>query len=120
FQFYEDRVRELLLLPYARRFLTMGGIIWRIALHYGPDHLFSAALSGPSTDAYVHGNIQRNGTHIDDAVFPQDIQLLLGVAADNSSLWPPLDIFDRYQKWTGEWTALWETWFMDRVSMIHN
>ncbi|KAG1863253.1 hypothetical protein DFJ58DRAFT_912422 [Suillus subalutaceus] len=119
-QIYEDRVRELLLRPYARRFLTMGGIIWRIALHYGPDHLFAAALSGPSTDAYVHGNVERNGTHVDDAVFPQDIQLLLGVAVDMSSLWPPLDIFHRYQKWNGEWTPQWETWFMTRIALIHN
>jgi len=119
-QIYEDRVQELLLRLYARRFLTMGGIIWHITLHYGPDHLFSAALSGPSTDAYVHDNVERNGTHVDDAVFPQDIPLLLGVAVDMSSLWPPLDIFNRYQKWNGEWTLQWETWFMRCIAMIHN
>ncbi|KAG1721832.1 hypothetical protein EDB19DRAFT_1588102, partial [Suillus lakei] len=117
FQEYSARVRALLLLPYARRFLTMGGLIWRIALYYGP-HLFSSALSGPSSDAYIHNAADRMGEDMDDMVTEDDIALLLGTTTDNHSLWPPSDVWDRYQKWTGEWSDHWEKWFQNRISAI--
>ncbi|KAG1842544.1 hypothetical protein F4604DRAFT_1508933, partial [Suillus subluteus] len=114
---YNARVRDLLLLPYARRFLTMGGLIWRIALYYGP-HLFTNALLGPSSDAYIHNATDRMGLDMDDMVTEDDIALLLGTTTDKHSLWPPLDVWGRYQQWTGEWSEYWETWFQKRVSAI--
>lgn len=115
FQEYDVRVRAMLRLPFARRFLTMGGIAWRIALHYGPESLFAAALSGPSTDAYVHGRVDRIGRDIDDTVTADDIALLLGTATGGGSLWPPVDIFEKYEKWQGEWSHEWEAWFQKRL-----
>ncbi|KAG1848235.1 hypothetical protein F4604DRAFT_1687775 [Suillus subluteus] len=119
FREYETRVRAMLDLPFARRFLSMGGIAWRIALHYGPESLFAAALSGPSTDAYLHGHASRIGGDIDDVVTNDDIALLLGTAGC-SSLWPPPDVFEKYQKWQGEWSHEWEAWFQKRLRGIQN
>ncbi|KAG1717613.1 uncharacterized protein EDB91DRAFT_1259493 [Suillus paluster] len=119
-QQYEHRVRALLQLPYARRLLSMGGILWRIALHYGPASLISAALSGPSTDACMHLRADRVGSDIDDTVTPDAIALLLGTTRTGHSLWPPVDIFDRYQFWQGEWSPKWEEWFNGRIAGIHH
>lgn len=116
---YHTRVRAMLNLPFARRFLSMGGILWRIALHYGPKSLFAAALSGPSTDAYVHGHVNRIGGEIDDMVTDADIALLLGTT-EGFSLWPPADIFERYEKWQGEWSHEWEAWFQKRLQGIQS
>lgn len=117
---YEDRVESFLRLPFARRVFTKGGLLWRLAVHYGPDDLFSSALSGPSTDASIHRNVDCNGTDIDDAMTEDHINLLIGLTSDNHSLWPPLKFFQIYQLWEGEWSPTWETWFMERIAAIHN
>ncbi|KAG1724045.1 uncharacterized protein EDB91DRAFT_1255416 [Suillus paluster] len=44
---------------------------------------------------------------IDDMVTNADIDLLLG-STGNSSLWPPIDVFEKCPKWQGEWTKKWE------------
>jgi hypothetical protein len=98
----------------------MGGLLWRLAVHYGPDDLFSFALSGPSTDASIHCNVDRNGTDIDDTMTEDHINLLIGLTSDNHSLWPPLKFFEIYQSWEGEWSPTWETWFLERIAAIHN
>ncbi|KAG1722730.1 uncharacterized protein EDB91DRAFT_1088025 [Suillus paluster] len=118
-QEYEYRVRALLQLPYARRFLTMGGIVWRVALHYGPPSLFSAALSGPSIDAYMHHRVDRVGSDIDDTVTPDAVALLLGTSLTGRSVWPPHDTFERFQKWHGEWSEGWEDWFNKRITALY-
>lgn len=76
----------------------MGGILWRITLHYGLKSLFAAALAEPSTNAYVHGHVNCIGGEIDDIVSGADIALLLSTTED-FSLWPPADIFEMYEKW---------------------
>ncbi|KAG2028402.1 hypothetical protein BDR03DRAFT_1019859 [Suillus americanus] len=116
---YECRTRALLCLPYARRFVTMGGILWRIALHYGPPSLLSAALSGPSTDSYMHYHVDHAGPHIDDTVTQADIDLLLGVTS-KGSFWPTLDIWAKSQKWHGEWSVENESWFQERLRVMHS
>lgn len=116
---YESRVRTLLCYPYARRFLTMGGIVWRIALHYGPSSLLPAALSGPSTDAYIHYHVDHAGPYIDDTVSQADINLLLGLT-NKGSFWPNLDIWTKTQKWHGEWSSENEVWFQDRLRDMHS
>jgi hypothetical protein len=117
---YEDRVKSFLRLPFARRVFTKGGLLWRIAVHYGPDDLFLSALSGPSTDACIHRNVDCNGTDVDDTISEDHINLLLGHTRDNYFLWPPLKFFEIYQSWEGEWSPTWETWFMERITMIHS
>ncbi|KAG2030102.1 hypothetical protein BDR03DRAFT_1017516 [Suillus americanus] len=117
---YEDRVKSFLRLPFARRVFTKGGLLWRLAVHYGPDDLFLSALSGPSTDASIHRNIDCNGTDIDDTLMEDHINLLIGLTSDNHSLWPPLNFFEIYQSWQGEWSPFWETWFMEHIAAINN
>ncbi|KAG2337146.1 hypothetical protein BDR05DRAFT_1005283 [Suillus weaverae] len=117
---YEDRVKSFLRLPFARRVFTKGGLLWRVAVHYGPDDLFLSALSGPSTDASIHRNVDCNGTDIDDTMTEDHINLLIGLTSDNHSLWPPLKFFEIYQLWEGEWSPTWETWFMERIAAIHS
>ncbi|KAG0694677.1 hypothetical protein DFH29DRAFT_1006121 [Suillus ampliporus] len=119
FVMYESWVRDRLLRPYACHFLTMGSIVWRIALYYGPPSLFSAALAGPSTNAYMHHHIDHMGTHFDNKVTDDDIALLLGVT-NQGSLWPPLDIWHRCQRWKGEWSHDSEGWFQDRIGKIQS
>ncbi|KAG1863907.1 hypothetical protein F4604DRAFT_1929029 [Suillus subluteus] len=116
---YVCRVQALLQQPNARRFLTMGGIIWRIALHYGPAGLFATAISGPSIDAAVHLHFDEGGdrTTLDDRVSKAEISLLLGIA-ENGSIWPTLDIWERNEHWSGEWSAKAERWFQSRIRQI--
>ncbi|KAG2062536.1 hypothetical protein BDR04DRAFT_1165043 [Suillus decipiens] len=116
---YESRVRALLCYPFARRFLTMGGIVWRIALHYGPSSLLSAALSGPSTDAYIHYHVDHAGPYIDDTVSQADINLLLG-STNKGSFWPTLNTWTKTQKWHGEWSSENEVWFQNRLRDMHS
>jgi hypothetical protein len=120
FDLYQDSVRDMLRLPFARRFCTMGGLVWRLAMQYGPDNLFSAALSGPSSDAYLHSNADLIGTDIDDKVMDSHLKLLLGVTVDGQSLWPPIDVFEKHMQWEGEWTASLETWFVKHCAMIQS
>jgi len=117
FHDYHTQVWAMLNLPFACRFLSMGGILWQIALHYGPESLFAAALSGPSTDAYLHSHANRIGGDIDDVVTNEDIALLLGTVGC-SSLWPPIDVFEKYEKWQGEWSHEWEAWFQKHLQGI--
>ncbi|KAG1853339.1 hypothetical protein F4604DRAFT_1933233 [Suillus subluteus] len=45
FERYENSVRDMLRLPFSRCFCGMGGLLWRLAIQFGPDNLISAALS---------------------------------------------------------------------------
>ncbi|KAG1853619.1 hypothetical protein F4604DRAFT_1686217 [Suillus subluteus] len=120
FERYENSVRDMLRLPFSRRFCGMGGLLWRLAIQFGPDNLISAALSGPSSDASMHSNVERIGTDVDDMVTDAHINTLLGLTDDNHILWPPIDVFDKYMQWQGEWTASLETWFMRHIAAIKN
>ncbi|KAG2038741.1 hypothetical protein BDR03DRAFT_1009492 [Suillus americanus] len=118
---YVRRVQALLQQPNARRFLTMGGVIWRIALHYGPAGFFAAASSGPSVDATVHLHFDEGDDHttVDDRVSEAEIALLLGIT-ENGSIWPTLDIWERNEHWCGEWNAKSERWFQFRIRQIES
>jgi hypothetical protein len=114
---YARSVHTLLQLPRARRFLTMGGIVWRIALHYGPSELFASAISGPSSDATTLIHCESHETLVDDYVSDEDISLLLGIT-DRGSLWPTLDLWEKNENWSGEWGAKSERWFTARIREI--
>ncbi|KAG1781443.1 hypothetical protein EV702DRAFT_1041961 [Suillus placidus] len=120
FKQYQDSVRDMLHLPFTHQFCSMGSLLWRLAIQYGPDNLISAALSGPSSDAYMHLNSELIGTNIDDMVKDTHIKMLLDVTIDGHSLWPPIDVFEKQMQWEGEWTAILEMWFMKHLTMIQN
>ncbi|KAG1790127.1 uncharacterized protein HD556DRAFT_1310911 [Suillus plorans] len=48
---YKKNVKELLGRPYARRFLSLSGILWHLAVQFGPADLIEHAIAGPSLDA---------------------------------------------------------------------
>jgi hypothetical protein len=120
FEWYDNSVRDMLRLPSSRCFCGMGSLLWRIAIQFGPDNLILAALSGPSCNALIHSNVERIGTNVDDMVMDAHISTLLGLTNNNYNLWPPMDIFDEYMQWEGEWTASLETWFMTHITAIQN
>ncbi|KAG2110401.1 uncharacterized protein F5147DRAFT_652010 [Suillus discolor] len=115
-----DSIRDMLCLPFTCRFCGMSGLLWQLAIQYGPDNLISAALSGPSSDAYMHLNSELIGTDIDDMVKDAHIKMLLGITIDGHSLWPPIDVFEKHMQWEEEWTAILEMWFMKHIAMIQN
>ncbi|KAG2107600.1 hypothetical protein DEU56DRAFT_688819, partial [Suillus clintonianus] len=116
---YVRRVQILLQQPHARRFLTMGGILWRIALHYGPSGFFSSAISVPSADASLHLHFDQGAdpTVVDDRLSDAEISLLLGIT-ENGSIWPTLEIWEKNEHWSGEWNAKAERWFQAHIREI--
>ncbi|KAG1883314.1 hypothetical protein F4604DRAFT_1920517 [Suillus subluteus] len=81
---YTARVRELLCLPFARRFLTQGGILWRIALQFGPNTLVQEALVGPSSAVTLWRSGESVGNLWDDFITPEEINTLLGRSSSGS------------------------------------
>ncbi|KAJ6561253.1 hypothetical protein DFH09DRAFT_1083213 [Mycena vulgaris] len=47
-----------------------------------------------------------------------EIDTLLGCTQSGSQIWPPLEFFERYDMWPGQWTQGNETWFAARVHDI--
>ncbi|KAG2045764.1 hypothetical protein BDR06DRAFT_351799 [Suillus hirtellus] len=116
---YTSRVRELLRHPFARRFLTLGGILWRIALQFGPNTLVQEALAGPSLAVTLWRSGESVGNLWDDYVTPEEIKTLLGHSYSGSeSCWPPIDIWDSSKKWTGFWSDADEAWFQSHLANL--
>ncbi|KAH7905688.1 hypothetical protein BJ138DRAFT_1118245 [Hygrophoropsis aurantiaca] len=122
---YLLRASTLMMRPHARRFLTMGGLLWRIALEFGPPGLYQAALAGPSIDTtfYNAGEYLPATGETDDTVSDEEVDVLLGGYdgpgyRQRLSLWPPLKMLTDSGRWTGEWTETNETWFAGRVALI--
>ncbi|KAH7908631.1 hypothetical protein BJ138DRAFT_1103346 [Hygrophoropsis aurantiaca] len=124
---YLQRVTSLLMRPHARRFLTLGGLLWRIALEFGPPGLYQAALAGPSTDVTVYnaGEYLATAGETDDVVSDDEIEILLGALdgplwRQRLYLWPfPAFVTDS-GRWTGEWTEQNESWFTTRLALIRS
>ncbi|KAH7903863.1 hypothetical protein BJ138DRAFT_1119975 [Hygrophoropsis aurantiaca] len=98
---YLSRVYNMLLRPHAQRFLTTGGLLWRIALQFGPSYLYQSALMGPSVDASLHlaGGYLPDSGEIDDSVSDSEIGVLLGAMRGVDSdqqlyAWPPLSLWE--------------------------
>ncbi|KAG2045417.1 hypothetical protein BDR06DRAFT_596547 [Suillus hirtellus] len=116
---YQRRVRELLQRPYARRFLTMGGIAWRLALQFGPPELARPALDGPSSDVTVWGRGDIAEGYWDDSVTPADLGTLIGRSSTGvESCWPPQDVWESSSRWMGFWTDADEKWFQTHLSNL--
>jgi hypothetical protein len=114
---YLARVQALLRRPYARRFLTMGGILWRLALQFGPPSLLNDALAGPSLDVTTWGIGEVNGQSWDDSVTAADIAMLIGVSG-TGSCWPPHDVWNSSCRWKGFWSDADEQWFQSHLGNL--
>lgn len=116
---YQWQVRELLGRPYARRFLTMGGIAWRLALQFGPPELARQALDGPSSDVTVFGRGDIAEGYWDDSVTPGDLGTLIGRSSTGvESCWPPQDVWESSSRWMGFWTYADEKWFQTHLQNL--
>ncbi|KDQ49249.1 hypothetical protein JAAARDRAFT_201035 [Jaapia argillacea MUCL 33604] len=125
---YLKAVASLLGRPHMRRVWKEGGLLWRIAIQYGSPDLGMLSLMGPSDHAILQDIVHYEDCSnlVDDAVTQQEQQLLLGYVDNGSSLWPPLDLFEKWKDWKGFWTPGLEKWFqgihssvtMDRMSPL--
>jgi hypothetical protein len=103
--------------PHTRRFLTMGGILCCIALHYGLSQLFESAILGPLNDALNLIHCEAHDALVDGCVSDEDISLLLGVT-DCGGIWPTLDLWQTNENWSGECSKKSERWFTAHVREI--
>ncbi|KAI0055512.1 hypothetical protein BV25DRAFT_1921751 [Artomyces pyxidatus] len=116
---YQNSIREVLSRPHAVRFITKGGILWRLALHYGGPNILQRATAGVSTSVTLHKvghTIHFPFPAIGDEVTGDEERLIIGYSEHGRSLWPPPAIFDESPLYHGEWTEAAETWFLDRLS----
>ena len=76
---YVEAVRRILERPEAVAFLMQGGILWRLALEFGPEDIVRRLLDGPSTSlvCHLHGSESSSGKLYDD-VSPAERDVLLG------------------------------------------
>ena len=106
---------EILARPHARVMLFRGGLLWRIAREYGPAHLYSSALEGPSVGATCFGQFAPGDpTLLVEDLNEYKIPVLLGRVVVNNVekyLWPPIHLFEQLDCWTGEWNTSCEVWF---------
>jgi hypothetical protein len=117
---YRRNVTGVLHRPHARRFLAEGGLLWRIAIAFGPPSLYTEALAGPSPTVTIYGRRSFSGSHVDDLLMPTEIALLLGTTDKQQSFWPPVDLFQNSQHFNGEWSAANEEWFRRQLQRINS
>ncbi|KIP01113.1 hypothetical protein PHLGIDRAFT_393026 [Phlebiopsis gigantea 11061_1 CR5-6] len=122
---YVHAARELLQRPHAVAFLMRGGILWRLALEFGPDDLQTRVRRGPSSTLVRHarGSMVNEGWYADD-VTACEIRALLGhTSAPNQpetrSWWPGHESFVDMNFDVGEWTGAHEDWFVRRLARAH-
>ncbi|KAG2046117.1 hypothetical protein BDR06DRAFT_977712 [Suillus hirtellus] len=116
---YKSNVKGLLGRPYARHFLSLGGILWHLALQFGLADLIDRALAGPSLDVTDWASRDMLDGFCDDMVTPADKGILLGHSLRGSeTCWPPYDLWDASTEWTGRWTDDNELWFQSHLSNL--
>ena len=114
---YRMNLTNILSRPNARRFLTYGGILWRLALHYSdsstPQDLVVSALNGPT----IAASLVDPGLY-DDEVTDEEIAALLGTNTRGLTIWPPESVFCASDRWAGCWTTDNEAWFQKHLLKI--
>ncbi|KAG2046003.1 hypothetical protein BDR06DRAFT_977803 [Suillus hirtellus] len=116
---YLATVQQLLNRPFAHRFLTVGGIIWHIALQFGPKTLIQEALLGPSSDVTRWKSGETLDNLWDDTVTPVELEILLGQGLENLvTCWPPHDIWTSSTRWSGFWLEKDEAWFQLQLANL--
>jgi len=114
---YRMNLATLLSRPRARRFVTYGGLFWRLTLHYSESltsqDLIVSTLNGPT----IAASLVEPGLY-DDEIADEEIAALLGTATDGSTLWPPETVFYCSDRWVGRWTPDNESWFQKHFLKI--
>ncbi|KAJ7450233.1 hypothetical protein B0H11DRAFT_2246795 [Mycena galericulata] len=116
---YVQNVVEVLSRPHARAALLAGGLLWRIALEWGPRWLVDCLWqSADQSEGLTDYDPQVGGVAY--CLTKNEIDALLGITQSNAQLWPPIEFWHRYDKWLGQWTAGNEGWFVQRALLIRN
>ncbi|KAG1804561.1 hypothetical protein EV424DRAFT_1351262 [Suillus variegatus] len=116
---YVATVQQLLNHSFARHFLMVGGIIWRVALQFGPNMLVQEALAGPSSDVTRWKSGEMLDDLWDDTVTPAELEVLLGQGLESSvTCWPPHDIWTSSTRWSGYWSEKDESWFQLQLANL--
>ncbi|KAG0697881.1 hypothetical protein DFH29DRAFT_878413 [Suillus ampliporus] len=97
---YLARVQALLRCPYVQWFLTLGGILWCLALQFSPPSLLNDTLAGPSLDVTIWGIGDVINGQWDDSVMAADITMQIGISGAGS-YWPPHDVWNASCQWKG-------------------
>ncbi|GJE97596.1 hypothetical protein PsYK624_138170 [Phanerochaete sordida] len=126
FAIWKERAARILARPHAVAALFAGGILWRLALEFGPVELAPRAAEGPSATVLVHGaGDVLDGGFVRDALDDTEVDVLLGkhhCPASNATklFWPSPDAF-RYADWNdNEWTSRHEEWFLATLRGYQN
>lgn len=124
---YELSVLEILNRPNSTAFFFEGGLLARLALHYGNPGLLSRAMEGPSAAMVLHGSGHTDFTRasIRERVTDPEKNVLLGQTGpggpktETCYIWPPVVIFQaRFLAYDGRWTQECENWFVERAALI--
>jgi hypothetical protein len=122
-------VKDLLSRENARGYIERGGLLWRIALEFGPPELWSDTFKGPSSRVvrFFEGEyICHEDDWICEEPLAREVDLLVGTiwlsSTDDKirkSIFPPLEIFESSMHWNGVWTHQNEIWFKSLVIRLH-
>lgn len=124
---YELSVLEILNRPNSTAFLFEGGLLARLASHYGNAGFLNRALEGPSAAMVLHGFGHTDFTRstIRERVTEPEKNVLLGQSSPGGSkteihyVWPPVVIFQaKFLAYDGRWTQECENWFLERAALI--
>lgn len=119
-QKYISQVQTLLQSPHATRFLLEGGLIWRLAIAYGPPGMYPRNDTEQSTSTPNQGDMVLTDW-VSGPLFEHEIDTLLGKISDsNHTIYPPFDLFSTSHFFHGEWTADIETWFLNWSQQIED
>ncbi|KAJ7447859.1 hypothetical protein B0H11DRAFT_2248034 [Mycena galericulata] len=118
-QEYLHNVEEVLSRPHARAAFFEGGLLWRIAVEWGPRWQVERLWQGVEpTEGRTHFDPAIGGVAY--CLSQNEVDALRGVTQAGMSLWPPLEFWHRYDRWLGEWTPGNESWFVQRALCIRH
>lgn len=102
--------------------LSLGGISWRLTLHYESNSSLAQAASHPSfisaTGNSPTKRVEYVGVPMDTQLLPCDLDVLIGRLPDGRSLWPPPHVFSKSMAWNGSWKSHNEDWFQKRLGEL--
>lgn len=118
---YMLRVKEVLRRDNAVALLFQGGLVARLAIHFGGSDLLRRFLQGPSSALYNHfyGSAMLMPDHLLELAGTSE-DVLLGRTKDRRGVdarawWPPIRIWEIELGFNGQWLQVHEEWFQNRL-----
>ena len=125
FQQWTARVADIMRRPHARAYMFEGGLLWRIALKFGPEDLVQKVLSGPSeaVGSYGIGLRDISADLIGNTYSPYELDVVLGKTTGKGELWwiPKPAIWElNHPAWMGAWNDEQELTFQNLLRNMQN